>query len=289
MGRSLKPVLLLLALFVGVPITSGHGDDHGSSRPGTLPDAAPSLLGRPFRDCPECPELVAIPAGSFSMGSQTGDADELPVREITITRPLAVGRFEVTFAEWDACFTAGGCKRMPNDYGWGRGRRPVVDVAWSDASREYLSWLSKRTGKTYRFLSEAEWEYAARAGSKTSYSWGDKIGDGKANCDGCGAPWDGDKTAPVGTFQPNAFGLYDMHGNVWEWTADCYRKDLAKTPAGGKAVSLQDCELRAIRGGSWLSEPPALRAANRDRLHGRSRYSLAIGFRVARPLDRSEY
>lgn len=238
-----------------------------------------------FKDCNVCPEMVVVPAGRFVMGAANREPDEQPRREIRIPRAFAVGKYEITFAEWDACFAAGGCKRQPIDYGWGRGRQPVNDVAWSDVMREYLPWLSKTTGKTYRLLTEAEWEYSARAGSQSAFSWGDRVGRDNANCDGCGGAWDGSRTAPVGTFAANAFGLHDMHGNVWEWVQDCYHGDLGKVPGDGRAFIAEPCELRVLRGGSWLSEPDKLRAASRDRLHGVNRYSIAIGFRVARDLE----
>ena len=238
-----------------------------------------------FKDCSVCPEMVVVPAGRFVMGAANSEPDEQPRREIRIPRSFAVGKYEITFAEWDACFAAGGCKRQPIDYGWGRGHQPVNDVAWSDIMREYLPWLSKTTGKTYRLLTEAEWEYSARAGSQSAFSWGDRVGRDNANCDGCGGAWDGSRTAPVGTFAANAFGLHDMHGNVWEWVQDCYHGDLGKVPGDGRAFNAEPCELRVVRGGSWLSEPDKLRSASRDRLHGVNRYSIAIGFRVARDLE----
>ena len=126
----------------------------------------------------------------------------------------------MTFAEWDACVSASGCKHKPDDRSWGRGSRPVMNVSWDDITKDYLPWLSRKTDKSYRLLTEAEWEYAARAGSRGKYTWGDEIGKNRANCDGCGSHWD-KQTAPVGSFQANAFGLHDMHGNVWEWVADC--------------------------------------------------------------------
>lgn len=144
-----------------------------------------------------------------------------PRHVVKIDYVLAVGRFEVTFAEWDACVAAGGCRRRPDDSGWGRGRQPVINVSWADA-QEYAIWLVRRTGKPYRLLTEAEWEYAARAGSAVHYWWGNDAGHGEANCYDCGSRWDGRQAAPVGRFSPNPFGLYDMHGNVLEWVEDCY-------------------------------------------------------------------
>jgi formylglycine-generating enzyme required for sulfatase activity len=240
--------------------------------------------GRVFRDCPNCPEMIVVPAGSLMMGSNDGSADEKPVRKVTIARPFAIGKFDVTFAEWDACVADDACKYKPEDLGWGRGTRPVINVSWDDANKEYIPWLSRKTGKSYRLLSEAEWEYAARAGATTAYSWGNDIGNGNANCNGCGSQWDGKQTAPAGSFGPNAFGLYDMHGNVWQWVADCYQDSYVNAPSDDKAVSAVTGCSRVLRGGSWLNNPQFLRAANRVAFTTDYRYSY-IGFRLARTLN----
>ena len=238
-----------------------------------------------FRDCPECPEMVVIPAGEFMMGSEEF-ASEKPVHKVTIAKALAVGKFEVTFAQWEACLAAGDCKHRPNDQGWGKGNRPVINMSWDDISKEYLPWLNSKTSKTYRLLSEAEWECAARAGSRQKYTWGDDVGRGLANCDGCGSQWDNKQTAPVGSFELNAFGLHDMHGNVWEWVADCWHENYQGAPADGSAWTTNDCSRRVTRGGSWMSFPRFLGAASRDwfspfvRLNGNG-----FGFRLARTLD----
>lgn len=217
--------------------------------------------GKSFRDCEDCPEMVVIPPGSFMMGDPGW-------QQVSIDYAFAAGKFEVTFAEWDACVAAGGCNGYkPDDKGWGRGNRPVINVYWDDA-KQYVQWLSHKTGKTYRLLSEKEWEYAARAGTTTAYSWGDDIGSGNANCIGCGSQWDNKQTAPVGSFHANNFGLYDMHGNVWEWTEDHYKQDQTK---------------RMIRGGSWYFEPKFAHSGNRFGLEPKFRYS-SLGFRLARVL-----
>jgi len=169
-------------------------------------------FGTVFRDCSECPELVLLPQGETQLG-ENGSGRRYVA---TIDYTLAVGRFEVTFAEWDACVAAGECRRRPRDSGWGRGRQPVIDISWADA-RQYTAWLSRKTGHTYRLLTEAEWEYAARAGTDARYWWGNEARAGVANCNDCGTRWDGQRPAPVGSFAPNPFGLYDMNGNVWEW------------------------------------------------------------------------
>ena len=209
------------------------------------------------------PEMVRISAGSFRMGCVSGlqcDGDELKVRTVRISQPFELSKYEVTFAQWDVCVESGGCNRyVPDDNGWGRGNRPVINVSEQDA-QAYVSWLSEGTGHEYRLPSEPEWEYAARAGSTTTYSWGNSIGINRANCDGCGSQWDDSQTAPVGSFLPNAWGLYDMHGNVWERT--------------GSGV---------LRGGSWNFNPRYLRSANRFWDSTGLRFNL-IGFRVARTL-----
>jgi formylglycine-generating enzyme required for sulfatase activity len=261
---------------------------HGSS-PET--DYAQALLtklpGRVFRDCPECPEMVVIPAGEFMMGSNDYN-DEKPVRKVAIARPFAVGKFEVTFAEWDVCVAAGGCKHKPEDRGWGRGRQPVIEVSWGHVTKEYLPWLSDKTGKTYRLLTEAEWEYAARGVTSASavhatYSWGNDIGKSRANCSGCGSPWDNKETAPVGSFAANAFGLHDIHGNVWEWVQDCYKDTYAGALPDGRATSdVASCP-RVFRGGCWGNQTWILRSASRSRA-GAGEHNYYIGFRVARTL-----
>ena len=242
-------------------------------------------VGEKFRDCPECPEMVVVPTGSYRMGSRDGNLDEKPAHDVTIRAPFAVGRYEVTFAEWDACTRDGGCpagESVAVDEGWGRGRRPVIGVSWGDAKR-YLQWLSRKTGKSYRLLSESEWEYAARTGTETAYSWGDEIGVNRANCLGCGSRWDDSKTAPVGSFRTSVWGLHDMHGNVWEWVEDCWNDSYAGAPADGSAWLRGNCGVRVLRGGSWFNIPSYLRAANRIRVATGSR-GFNIGFRVARTL-----
>ena len=221
------------------------------------PNNAGVEIGQTFRDCQNCPEMVIVPAGAFLMGDLSGGgaANERPVRVVTIPRPFAVGRYEVTFMEWDACADDRGCNgRRPGDQGWGRALRPVINVNWDDA-QAYASWLSRETGKAYRLPSEAEWEYVARAGTTTKYWWGDEIGRLRANCDGCGSQWDAEKTAPVGAFASNPFGLYDVHGNVYEWVQDCWNESYAGAPSDGRARTTGDCSRRVLRGGSWSYVP----------------------------------
>ena len=238
--------------------------------------------GREFRDCGKCPEMVVVPAGEYMMGSREGEGASRPRHRMRIGKAFAVGRYEVTFGEWDACVAGGGCQGYrPDDEGWGRGRRPVVNVNWRDA-KAYVTWLSERTGARYRLLSEAEWEYVARAGTSTAYWWGDNVGGG---CVGCRLLWDDRKTAPVGrSFWENGFGLYDVHGNVWEWVDDCWHENYDGAPTNGSAwVSGGDCGKRVLRGGSWFLRPRFLRSAVRNGNSAGRRHYLN-GFRVARTL-----
>jgi formylglycine-generating enzyme required for sulfatase activity len=240
----------------------------------------------PFKDCADCPEMVVVPAGEFMMGSPEEEKDhgddEEPRHKVTIAKPFAVSRFELTFDEWDACAAQGDCDAKVSANGWGRGRQPVISVTWDDAQR-YVTWLSRVTGQPYRLLSEAEWEYSARAGSDKAYSWGDEIGKGNANCRGCDSQWDGKQTAPVGSFAANAFGLYDMHGNVHEWVLDCWSDNYVGAPTDGTARTTGDCNRRVVRGGSWTNDPQRLRAANRNWFTTDDR-NVNLGFRVGRTL-----
>ncbi len=242
--------------------------------------------GSEFKDCARgCPDMIVVPAGTFMMGSPENEAgrqtNEGPQHEVTIAEPLAVSRFEVTFEEWDACVAAAACPDAPGV--WGRGSMPVVNVSWVD-TKIYLAWLVKVTGKPYRLLSEAEWEYCARGGTKTRYPWGDDPGAGNANCNGCGTRGDLQQTAPAGSFKPNAFGLYDMHGNVWEWVEDSWHETYVDAPRNGSAW-LQGSQpvFRVVRGGSWRNESELIRAAVRDRRNINVRFD-TLGFRVARTL-----
>ncbi len=219
----------------------------------TLETLAAGTIADPLSSGGFGPEMVLIPEGQFQMGCLVSPCEdrELPVREVIIPHALAVSKYEITFADWGRCVNAGGCRNyMPEDNGWGGGNRPVINVDWQDA-REYVSWLSEETGKNYRLLTEAEWEYAARAGSESIYSWGNDIGVNQANCNGCGSTWDGESTAPVGSFSPNDFELHDMHGNVWEWVADCWNGDYVGAPLDGSAWQDGNCQARTLRGGAF--------------------------------------
>jgi formylglycine-generating enzyme required for sulfatase activity len=259
---------------MGASVLTGEQEKDKAAKPGS-----------DFKECVTgCPTMVVVPAGKFMMGSPNGEKDRLPdegpQHEVTIAKPFAVGKTEVTFAEWDACVAAGACAKV-SDNTWGRGERPVINVSWEDA-KEYTAWLSRITGKEYRLLSEAEWEYAARGGARTEYSWGEQIGKGNANCNGCGGQWDNTQPAPVGSFKPNAFGLYDMHGNVWEWVEDTWHDSYEGAPVDGSAwLEGGDASIRVLRGGSWFDVD--LRAAVRGWDFNNRNNN--IGFRLARTLN----
>ncbi|MFT8243903.1 formylglycine-generating enzyme family protein [Roseomonas sp. BN140053] len=241
--------------------------------------------GSAFRDGEGLPELVPIPAGRFRMGSpdeEPGHEDnEYPLREVCIARPFALGRFPVTFAEWDRFAAATGAPRPP-DQGWGRGDRPVVNLSWDDA-QGFAAWLRAETGRAYRLPSEAEWEYAARAGTETPWHWGETVGPGDANCLVDGSAWGGRGTTPVGQFPPNGFGLHDMLGNVWEWVEDCWNEFFLGAPCDGTAWTRGDCGRRVLRGGSWQDVPRQIRAAARNR-NGAGFRCNDYGLRIARDL-----
>jgi formylglycine-generating enzyme required for sulfatase activity len=245
--------------------------------------------GDPFRECDkDCPWMIVIPAGTFTMGSPEGEtgrrAREGPQHEVTIAKRFAVSKFEVTWDEWGACVKYGDCPHI-SDSAWGYGTRPVINVTWEQVN-QYVAWLSRMTGQPYRLLTEAEWEYAARAGTKTAYPWGNEIGNGNANCSGCGSQWaDEEKTAPVGLFPANAFGLHDMHGNVWEWVKDCYQSNYNGAPTDGSPLITPDCPNHVVRGGSWAvwQFPQSARSASRDN-YKKDQQRAYVGFRVARTL-----
>jgi formylglycine-generating enzyme required for sulfatase activity len=244
------------------------------------------MPGSDFKECASgCPVMIVIPAGKFSMGSPESEPDretsEGPQHEVTIADRFAASKFEVTFQEWDACVAAAGCPAVADR--WGRGKMPAINVSWKDA-KQYVAWLARLTGKDYRLLTEAEWEYAARAGTKTLYWWGDDPRVSHANCDGCGSQWDLRQTAPVGSLKPNAFGLYDMHGNVWEWVEDSWHENYVGAPTNGSAwLRNGDPGYRVVRGGSWRNESEFVRAAVRVQRNINVRFD-TLGLRVARTI-----
>ena len=285
-GPALHNTLRLAALLCLLSACDNNG------APDNAPPSPARVEGEVFRDTlkdgGEGPAMVVLPTGRFRMGSpsvETGrDRDEGPVRMVNISQRIAMGRYEVTFADYDR-FVAATSGRRPSDRGWSRGSRPVINVNWHEA-KAYATWLSAQTGKTYRLPSEAEWEYAARAGTSTRYSWGDEIGVNRANCDGCGSEWDNTQTAPVGRFAANAFGLFDMHGNVYEWVEDCYVDSYAGAPSDGSART-SGCGTNVwpvLRGGSRDASPRFLRSASRY-WHSPSNRYFGSGFRLVQDLN----
>jgi formylglycine-generating enzyme required for sulfatase activity len=252
--------------------------------------------GRSFKDCDECPEMVVIAAGSFQMGSplteKSRHSDESPIRTVTISQPFSIGKYEITFDEWLACVRANGCKSAPNPNhsGYGRGRRPVINVSLTDA-REYVKWLSSKTGWDYRLPSEAQWEYVARAGSRAAFSFGATIEPSQANFDGRSS-YAGSKksdiylrqTVPVGQYPANAFGVHDMHGNVSEWVDDCWNPSYENAPSDGSARTDGECDWSILRGGSHNDDADRLRTALRRNVasFGILNRSHFTGFRVVR-------
>ena len=260
-----------------------------------LPGPTPGPIA--WRDCADTPELIRLQGGAFIMGEQgtSGTLYERPLREVQVGE-FSIGKYEVSFDEWDACHRDGGCLKEVDDEGWGRGKLPVINVNWIDA-QQYVAWLSEKTGQKYRLPSEAEWEYAARAGTSTRYHWGDgaewacssaNVLDltgfsahpnwgWRATCDDKFA-----NTAPVGSFEPSRWGLHDMNGNVWEWVQDCWHNDYTDAPTTSEAwINGGDCRKRVNRGGGWGNHPRTMRSASRDADNGEA-YSNAMGFRVAR-------
>jgi formylglycine-generating enzyme required for sulfatase activity len=289
MEREVPPVIVLILLLfapTGAQATSKGGETADASVP-----------GRVFSDCPVCPQMVVLPAGTFTMGSPASERgrnpDEGPQRKVAIAKAFAVGKFEVTFAQWDACAGEGACTHKPGDQGWGRGRRPVINVSWDDA-KQYAAWLAKKTGQPYRLPTEAEWEYAARGATDASapnvpFHTGATIDWRQANYD-ANFTYNGgkqgiyrQKTLYVGSLPRNGFGLHDMHGNVWEWVEDCYKETYAGAPADGSAVVARGCGLRILRGGAWNYYPQLLRSAYRYATAPVVRLENA-GLRIARSL-----
>ena len=263
-------VLLVATLL----LTSGSAAHHAASAV-----MAPKPM-EVFRDCAACPEMVALPGGTFAMGSDKFGEEEKPVHLVSV-QPFAISRYEVTFDDWQRCIDDKVC-READDHLWGRGKRPIINISWPEAVA-FTEWLSKDTGVKYRLPTEAEWEYAARGGTYTEYPWGNEIGANNANCRECNTPLWEHQSLEVGLFPPNPFGLYDMHGNVWEWMADCWTKGYVNAPRDGKASETGDCKRRVTRSGSWYYFPQLSRSASRDSFPA-DLFSYNIGIRLVREL-----
>lgn len=248
--------------------------------PAPVPASAPPPAAGVVKDCQTCPPLVMIPAGTFNMGSTELFPFEAPVHRVTIAAPFHIGQREVTLAEWDACVADKGCAYSPPDKGADRAATPVTNLGWDDA-QQYVAWLSKKTGKAYRLPSESEWEYAARGGTTTTYPWGAKMEKNRANCLGCNDT-QGAALKPAASYQPNAFGVYDMLGNAAEWVEDCWHNSYRSAPSDGSAWSAPRCQERVLRGGSFNNDPRYLRSASRFKYDFDVRY-YTNGFRVVRP------
>lgn len=307
MNRSIALAAMMLLAMSGC---AGTAQVSGVSKPRAMSLQA----GATFKECRNCPEMVVIPAGTFTMGTPAGEEfrrDHEHQHQVTIAKPFAVSKTEVTWDQWEACVRDGACDgaavdaalRLDRDgqpnkafQDWGRGTRPVVGVSWYDA-QNYVGWINRKTGNddAYRLLSEAEWEYAARAGTTTAFPWGDKLDHNYGNF-GIPGPGLGGKaegrdvwlaeTAPVASFPPNAFGLYDMHGNAFEWIEDCYEADRAHAPKDGSANKNGTCASRMFRSGSFISNPVMHRSGNRVRGYApttRGRNYLTI--RLAKTLE----
>jgi formylglycine-generating enzyme required for sulfatase activity len=215
------------------------------------------------------------------MGSNTSDPSERPAHRVALTMPFAIGKYEVSVEQWNACVDAGACAR-PTPGVVASATAPIRDISWDDA-QQYVKWLGTTSGKAYRLPTEAEWEYAARGGTETPFWWGEKFVVGKANCKDCGPPWRNDGPANVGTFGANAYGLYDMNGSVWEWVSDCWHNTFKDAPADGRAWEQPNCTVRVIRGGSWREGSSYMVSSTRFKYDASVRNS-QNGFRVARSL-----
>ena len=240
---------------------------------------APAKAGGEITDCSACPVLISIPAGSFSMGSNSSDASEKPAHAVTVNAPFAIGKYEVTVAQWTACADANACPRLspasnPSP------ASPVRDVSWDDA-QVYLKWLTTTSGKPYRLPTEAEWEYAARGGTSSRFWWGEQMALGKADCKDCGPPWRSETPGKAGSFAPNPWGLYDVNGSVWEWVSDCWHNSFKDAPSDAKSWETPNCSVRVIRGGSWREGAPYMVSSSRFKYDASVRHA-QNGFRVAR-------
>jgi formylglycine-generating enzyme required for sulfatase activity len=276
-SKTLKWSIALLTIFIGfMPCGAQAETPLGIKQKSSL------ITGYTFRDCPTCPEMVVVPAGLFIMGSNGKRKAERPAHRVNITAPFAVGRYEVTFDQWHACLKDKACTHKPDDHNWGANSRPVINVTWHQV-HIYLLWLSRKTGHIYRLPSEAEWEYVNRAGTTSNFWWGNEPGKNNANCKDCKSQWSAKSSAPVGSFQPNPFGLFDTVGNVFEWVSDCWNPDHEGAENTTAPRTTGVCEFRVIRGGSFYYFNKVSRASYRAKNRPGVK-SYWLGFRVVREL-----
>ncbi len=284
-ARDSTPQVRAAALKSGTPPAAPA---HSEKVPAALQDetAAPSKAAvstiTETTDCKTCPIVIGLPAGVYTMGSNSSDPTEQPAFRVTISQPFAIGKYEVTIGQWSACVDAGACPRVTSDTER-PANGPVRDVSWDDVHL-YLAWLSKVSGKAYRLPTEAEWEYAARGGTSTRYWWGQQMATGKSNCKECGEPWQAEAPAKVGSFERNPFGLYDMNGSVWEWVSDCWHSSYQRAPSDGRSWEEPDCRVRVLRGGSWREGASYMPSSTRFKYDASVRQS-QNGFRVARDVS----
>ncbi|MBN3788831.1 SUMF1/EgtB/PvdO family nonheme iron enzyme [Burkholderia sp. Ac-20353] len=249
--------------------------------PSTPQPKGSAAAANEIHDCPACPAMLTVSPGTFAMGSNSGDSSEKPAHRVTLDHAFALAKYAVTVAQWNTCRDAGACPRLPSDSNT-TPNAPARDLSWDDA-QQYVKWLSKISGKTYRLPTEAEWEFAARGGTATRYWWGNEMRAGNANCKDCGPPWHAEAPDNVGSFAANPFGFYDMAGGVWEWVSDCWHNSYKNAPADGHSWDEPNCQVRVIRGGSWRDGASYMPVSTRFKYDSSVRYS-ANGFRVARDM-----
>jgi formylglycine-generating enzyme required for sulfatase activity len=256
--------------------------EEATAAPPTVPGKASAASE--VKPCANCPTMIALPAGSFTMGNNASDPSEKPAHHVTIGTPFAIGKYEVTVAQWNACVTAGACQHLANGTPGmnDHPNAPVRNVSWDDA-QQYVKWLGKTSGKSFRLPTEAEWEYAARGGTATPYWWGTQMRKGNADCKECGDPWRAEAPDEVGSFAPNPYGLYDTSGSVWEWVSDCWHNSYKGAPAKDSTWDDPNCRVRVIRGGSWRDGASYMLTSTRFKYDASVRYS-QNGFRVAMDL-----
>ena len=239
-----------------------------------------------FKECESCPEMIVVPAGHFRMGAHETEPgstpDERPQHQVSFTQSFSVGRFAVMFDEWDACVTAKGCSYHPPDQNWGRAKQPVINILWDEA-KEYVAWLSRKTGRPYRLMSEAEREYVTRAGTSSAFWWGDDFKPLQANSAHSSdhSPPPIARTVPVDSFAPNPWGFFQVHGNVYDWVEDCGNDSYENAPSDGSAWTEGNCNVHMLRGGAFSRRPETLRSAARLWSGGTNRM-IYMSIRVAR-------